>query len=79
MNFTKINSEILAEIKSALGKEKVFTDAESLNNYSHDETEDLHYQPEVEVKPTSTQEVSALLKICNKYHVPERLVVAELV
>ncbi|MFC4210676.1 FAD-binding oxidoreductase [Pedobacter lithocola] len=70
MNFTKINAAILTEIKSAIGDEKVFTDAESLDNYSHDETEDLRYQPEVVVKPTSTEDVSALLKICSAHHVP---------
>lgn len=48
MNFTKINPEILAEIKAAVGAEKVFTDADSLENYSHDETEDLRYQPRSE-------------------------------
>jgi glycolate oxidase len=70
MNFTKINPEILAEIKAAIGADKVFTDVESLDNYSHDETEDLRYQPEIVVKPTSPEEVSALLKICNAHHVP---------
>lgn len=70
MNFTKINAEVLAEIKQAIGAEKVFTDAESLDNYSHDETEDLRYQPEVVVKPTSPEDISALLKICNARHIP---------
>ena len=70
MNFTKINSEILKEIQSAVGADKVFTDAESLDRYSHDETEDLRYQPEVVVKPTTPEEISVLLKICNKHHVP---------
>jgi len=70
MNFTKLNPEILQEIKNALGNDAVFTDAESLMQYSHDETEDLHYQPEIVVKPKTTEEVSALLKICNHYQVP---------
>ncbi|MCZ4243723.1 FAD-binding oxidoreductase [Pedobacter punctiformis] len=70
MNFTKLNPQILAEIKSILGENAVFTDAESLDNYSHDETEDLRYQPEVVVKPKTTAEVSALLKLCNGYGIP---------
>jgi len=70
MNFTKINSGILAEIKIAIGEEKVFTDTESLNNYSHDETEDLHYQPEAVVKPTTPEEISEIFKICNQYRIP---------
>lgn len=70
MNFTKLNPQILEEIKSILGENAVFTDAESLDNYSHDETEDLRYQPEVVVKPKTTDEVSALLKLCNGYGIP---------
>ncbi|MFA6277523.1 MAG: FAD-linked oxidase C-terminal domain-containing protein [Pedobacter sp.] len=70
MEYTKINSAILAEIENAIGKQNVFVDDESLANYAHDETEDLNYFPEVVVKPNDTASVSALLKICNQYHVP---------
>ncbi len=70
MEFTKIDAEILNEIKAAIGEGSVFTDQESLINYGHDETEDLKFPPEVVVKPANTDEVSALLKICNRHHVP---------
>lgn len=70
MEYTKITSAILAEIKNAIGDENVFIDEESLTNYAHDETEDLKYFPEVVVKPIDTAGVSALLKICNQYKVP---------
>ena len=70
MEYTKITTAILAEIKGALGDENVFIDDESLANYAHDETEDLKFFPEVVVKPKDTESVSALLKICNQYKVP---------
>jgi glycolate oxidase len=70
MEYTKINSAILAEIENAIGAANVFVDDESLANYAHDETEDLKYFPEVVVKPNDTASISALLKVCNKYHVP---------
>ncbi|MFD0941155.1 FAD-binding oxidoreductase [Pedobacter boryungensis] len=70
MEYTKITSAILAEIENAIGKANVFVDDESLANYGHDETEDLSYFPEVVVKPVDTASVSALLKICNQYHIP---------
>jgi len=70
MEYTKITSAILANIKKAIGDENVFVDEESLANYAHDETEDLKYFPEVVVKPKDTKSVSALLKICNDNHVP---------
>ncbi|QNK61156.1 FAD-binding protein [Pedobacter sp. PAMC26386] len=68
--YTKINSGFLAQLTSVLGAENVFNDHTSLTNYSHDETEDLHYEPEVVVKPVDTAGVSALLKLCNEHHVP---------
>ena len=34
--------------------------------YSHDETEDLSFPPEVVVKPKTTSEVSEILAFCNK-------------
>lgn len=68
--YTKIDQTILARITAAVGPENVFTDSESLNTYSHDETEDLHYYPEVVVKPADTAGVSALLKVCHAHQVP---------
>lgn len=70
MEYTKITSELLELIKAAVGAENVFLDEESLSTYSHDETEDLKYHPEVVVKPRDTAAVAALLKLCNAHHVP---------
>jgi glycolate oxidase len=70
INYTKITSAFLEELSAAVGAENVFADAESLQNYSHDETEDLHYYPEVVVKPNDTAAVAALMKLCNAHLVP---------
>ncbi|WP_158798030.1 FAD-binding oxidoreductase [Pedobacter sp. L105] len=70
INYTKITPEILTRIAQAIGIENVFTDEDSLANYSHDETEDLHYYPEVVVKPANTAGVATLLKLCNEIGVP---------
>jgi len=69
-NYTKITSDFLQQIGLAVGQENVFTDTDSLADYSHDETEDLHFYPEVVVKPADTAAVAALLKLCNENHVP---------
>ena len=45
-------------------------DEETLHHYAHDETEDLHYLPDVVVKPGSAEEISKILKICNQYKIP---------
>jgi len=70
INYTKITSDFLQQIVLAVGQENVFTDTDSLADYSHDETEDLHFYPEVVVKPADTAAVAALLKLCNENHVP---------
>lgn len=51
-------------------KEISFIDAESIENYSHDETEDLRFPPHVVVKPTSVNEVSAIMRFCNEHEIP---------
>ena len=56
--------------KKIVGENFVFIDEESLNNYAHDETEDLHFLPEVVIKPRTTEEISAILIICNKGKIP---------
>ncbi|MDB9910422.1 FAD-binding protein, partial [Flavobacteriales bacterium] len=48
----------------------VFSDNQSILNYSHDETEDLSYPPEVVLKPVNSEEISKILKYCNLKKIP---------
>src|ERR1700712_3135850 len=68
--FNKISAGILQQIKDIAGKTNVFTTHGDLEKYSHDETEDLRYYPEVAVKPQTVEQVSALLKLCNEHSIP---------
>ena len=68
--FSKITPDILFAIKSIVGDDNIVTQHDALEKYSHDETEDLHYYPEVVVKPGSPEEISALLKLCNEQMIP---------
>jgi glycolate oxidase len=68
--YNKIKKEILSAIKAIVGPENVITNHDDLEKYSHDETEDLHYYPEVVAKPKSVEEVSALLRLCNENLIP---------
>lgn len=45
-------------------------DKASLEKYSHDETENLRFLPQVVIKPRNTNEVSKVMKICNSYNIP---------
>ena len=62
--------EHLDTFRSISGEKNVLVDEETLHNYSHDETEDLHFLPDVVIKPGTAEEVSAILKICNQYKIP---------
>src|SRR5688572_2723538 len=62
--------EHLEEFEKIVGKEYVFVDEEILNNYAHDETEHLHFLPDVVIKPRTPEEISAILKLCNRYKIP---------
>jgi glycolate oxidase len=58
------------KFKNIVGNDYVFADEESLNNYAHDETENLHFLPDIVIKPRTTQEISAIMKLCNEYLIP---------
>ncbi len=66
----QITPQILEQIKSIVGAEYVFTDAESFEQYGKDHTERLHYNPAVVVKPRKPEEISALLKLANTHLIP---------
>ncbi|HEY9002637.1 MAG TPA: FAD-linked oxidase C-terminal domain-containing protein [Mucilaginibacter sp.] len=70
MEFNKISGELLSAIKAIVGDDAVITQHDGMEKYSHDETEDLTYYPEVVVKSKSAEEISALMKLCNKHLIP---------
>lgn len=70
MDFNKVTPAIVKSLQQVAGESYVLTDDESLKNYGHDETEDLNFPPQVVVKPRTAEEIAAILKICNKEHVP---------
>src|SRR4051812_15090446 len=62
--------EHLGAFKKIVGDAFVFVDEDVLNAYAHDETEALHFPPDVVIKPGTAEEISAIMKICNQYQVP---------
>ncbi len=65
-----LTSQHLEQLRSIVGKEHVFVDAETLEYFSYDHTENLRFLPEVVVKPASPDEISAILKLCNQDLIP---------
>jgi len=70
MTYQPITPELVSELRSVCGENHVFTDQDILTDYSHDYTEDLRFHPEVVVKPRTAEEISAILKICNRELIP---------
>ena len=62
--------EFIEQFKTIVGTEYVFVDEESLNNYAHDETENLHFPPDVVIKPRTAEEISGVMKVCNAEKIP---------
>ena len=56
--------------QSIVGKNFVFTDELTLNNYAQDQTEDLLFPPDIVIKPKTTEEIAAIMKICNAHKIP---------
>ncbi|MEE9555317.1 MAG: FAD-linked oxidase C-terminal domain-containing protein [candidate division Zixibacteria bacterium] len=68
--FDKITPEIISLFEKIIGAKNVITEKFDLEPYSHDETEDLKFYPDVALKPSSTREISEIMKICYKHNIP---------
>jgi len=60
----------IGSFKKIVGDAFVFADEESLNDYAHDETENLHFLPGIVIKPRSAAEISAIMQLCNEHRIP---------
>ena len=69
VNSNSLAIEHIDAFKKIVGEQYVFVDEDVLNDYAHDETEDLHFLPDVVLKPANADEISAILKICNQYKI----------
>ena len=69
-SYAKVDMEIVQQLKAIVGEQYVFVDEESLSKYSHDETENLYFPPEIVVKPRTTEEISQIMKLCNDAIIP---------
>lgn len=70
MYYKKVTKNDLDFFSTSLGLDAVFVGQQDLKDYSHDETEDLSFLPEVILKPCSTKEVSIIMKYCNTNLIP---------
>ncbi len=58
------------QLEAIVGKSQILRAEEDRKEYGHDKTEDYSFTPELVIKPRTPEEISAILKVCNAYHVP---------
>ncbi len=63
-------NRVIELFKKIAGDTYVLVDEESLNNYAHDETENLHFLPDIVIKPRTAEEISRIMMICNEHKIP---------
>lgn len=70
MPFAEVSAAIISQFQTILGEENVIVDPEKRYTYSHDETEDYSFLPDVVLIPSSADEISQIMKLCNEYLIP---------
>jgi len=70
MPYIEVSEPVFQEMLDAVGAQGIGRTEELRMAYGSDETEDLSFPPAVVVRPSSTQEVSAVVRICAKHQLP---------
>lgn len=70
MAFAEVSTGIISQFEAILGEENVIIDPDERYRYSHDETEDYSFLPDVVLKPGTTEEISKIMKLCNEHVIP---------
>jgi len=70
--FKKLTPALAAELSAFVGPANVLTEADQLEPYGHDEysLRDIRRLPDAVVRPRSTDEVAAILKLANEARIP---------
>ncbi len=62
--------EFISDFSNIVGKDFLYFDKENMEDYGRDQTENLHYWPDVVIRPETTEEISAIMKICHENFIP---------
>ncbi|MFN4286275.1 MAG: FAD-binding oxidoreductase [Lacibacter sp.] len=68
--YSAVTAATVQWLEDLLGKQYVCVDDENRNRYARDETENLHFPPEVVVKPRTAEEIAAIMRYCNTHRIP---------
>lgn len=72
MKYEPLTPMIIEKLQAITGPKGIITDPDAMQPYSHDEITDpaYHHMPEAVVFPSTTQQVSDIIKLANAYHFP---------
>jgi glycolate oxidase len=70
MTGTRQLAAVRKRLEESIGKERIISDPEIMETYSHDETSDLSHAPDLVVRAASVTDVSRTLETCSRYGVP---------
>ena len=70
MTIVSVPANVRAALEAVLDRDGLSADADDRAHYGHDETENLRYPPSVVVRPTSTEQVAAVVRICAEHAIP---------
>ena len=70
--YRRLNEKIILKLYSIVGKENSVLEDVKLTDYSHDEfsLKEIHHKPEIVLKPSSTEEVSRIMRIATEENIP---------
>lgn len=71
--YNQVTEQIVDELRAIVGaKYVIYGDAERLQAYSHDEIAEAKYahMPDVVIRPTSADEIAAIMKLANRRRIP---------
>ena len=68
--YNRITPQVVQLLQSIAGIDHVLLDSGDLEKYSHDETEDLSYFPEVVVLAQHTSQVADIMRLCTEHRIP---------
>jgi glycolate oxidase len=68
--YRPVDESIVKRLTDIAGPKAVFSDEETLNIYSRDETLGLSHRPEIVVKPTTSKEILEIVHLANLENIP---------
>ncbi|MDU0370376.1 FAD-binding oxidoreductase [Hymenobacter endophyticus] len=74
MDFQLLTPALVTQLEAIVGPAYILTaeraEADVYANYGRDHTEDLHFAPDVVLRPGNAEEVSQIVRLCHEHHIP---------